>query len=71
LDGAVAPGVVVATAAGVALVGLVNFLVSFGLSLGVALESRGVTIRETRLLLIHLLARLRRRPFDWFFPPRG
>lgn len=71
LDFAVSPGVVAATAVGVALVGLVNFLVSFGLSLAVALDSRGVTFRETRLLLVHLLVRLRRRPLDWFVPPPG
>jgi site-specific recombinase len=70
LDYAVPAAVVIQTALGVAAIGLVNFLVSFGLSLAVALESRGVTFGETRRLLIHLLARLRRRPLDWFLPPR-
>ena len=56
---------------GVALIGLINFLVSFGLSLVVALESRGVSFRETRRLVRHLGKRLARRPLDWFFPPKG
>ena len=56
-------------AVGVAAIGLVNFLVSFGLSLAVAMESRGVTFRETRDLLAHLAGRLWQRPLDWFFPP--
>ncbi|MBT8404306.1 MAG: site-specific recombinase [Gemmatimonadetes bacterium] len=70
LDYRVAPGVVAVTALGVALIGLLNFLVSFGLSLAVALESRRVTFGETRELVAHLLGRLWRRPLDWFFPPR-
>jgi site-specific recombinase len=63
-------GVIAVTAFGVALVGLLNFLVSFGLSLAVALESRRVTFGETRQLVSHLLARMWRRPTDWFLPPR-
>lgn len=55
---------------GVAVIGLVNFLVSFGLSLMTALESRAVGFGETRRLLAGLGRRLLRRPQDWFFPPR-
>lgn len=69
LDYQVETAFIAQIALGVALIGLVNFLVSFGLSLAVALESRGVTFGETRRLLVHLLARLRRRPLDWFVPP--
>ncbi|MFK7844352.1 MAG: hypothetical protein AB8G77_03550 [Rhodothermales bacterium] len=57
-------------ALGVMLIGLVNFLVSFGLSLFMALESRQVRFGETGQLLAHLTSRLVRRPSDWFFPPR-
>ena len=65
------PGRVVAHAAlGVMLIGLINFLVSFGLSLTMALESRQIRFIETRRLLWHLLQRLIKRPIDWFFPPR-
>ena len=60
---------VVNAAFGVMLIGLVNFLVSFGLSLAMALESRQIRFGETRRLLWHLLQRLVRRPVDWFFPP--
>jgi site-specific recombinase len=62
-------GQIAQIAVGVALIGLVNFLVSFGLSLAVAMESRGVTFVETRELLAHLAGRLWHRPLDWFFPP--
>ena len=55
---------------GVMLIGLINFLVSFGLSLTMALESRRVTFGETRRLLGLLARRALRRPLDWFFPPR-
>lgn len=55
---------------GVILIGLINFLVSFGLSLFVALESRKVRFQETRSLVWHLIRRLFRRPIDWFFPPK-
>lgn len=65
----VALEVVWPVALGVVLIGLVNFLVSFGLSLATALESRRITWRETRTLAAHLGARFVRRPLDWFFPP--
>ena len=66
----VAWSVVWPVAVGVAAIGLVNFLVSFGLSLATALESRRITWRETRTLLIHLVGRFLMRPWDWFFPPK-
>lgn len=59
-----------AVAFGVTVIGLVNFLVSFGLSLAMALESRRITWRESRTLLRHLAERFAARPLDWFFPPR-
>lgn len=71
LDFAVPASLIATTALGVALIGLVNFLVSFGLSLAVALESRRVTFGETRTLLRLLLSRVWRRPLDWFVPPRS
>lgn len=64
-----APLFIAQVALGVALIGLVNFVVSFGLSLGLALESRSVGFADTRTLAGHLLMRLRRRPLDWFVPP--
>lgn len=55
---------------GVMLIGLVNFLVSFGLSLTMALESRRMRFGETRRLLGHLARRVMRHPLEWFFPPK-
>lgn len=69
LGGDAPAGLVGPVALGVALIGLINFLVSFGLSLMVALESRRIGFRDTRTLLRHLGRRLWRRPLDWFFPP--
>jgi site-specific recombinase len=58
-------------ALGIVLIGLVNFVVSFGLSLVTALESRRITWNETRVLARHLGYRFMARPLDWFFPPGG
>jgi len=74
LDGlqfSVATEIVVAVAIGIVLIGLVNFLVSFGLSLAMALESRRLTWRELRTVVRHLGTALVRRPLDWFWPPRS
>lgn len=69
--GSTAVGTFIVNAAlGVVLIGLVNFLVSFGLSLAMALESRSVRFGETRRLLGMLGRRLIKKPIDWFFPPR-
>ncbi len=70
LNLAVAGEVVVAVAIGILLIGLINFLVSFGLSLAMALESRRLTWRELRTVTGHLGSALVRRPVDWFWPPR-
>jgi site-specific recombinase len=67
----VGPAVLVPVALGVVAIGLANFLVSFGLSLVTAMESRRITWRETRALLARLGQSVRARPTDWFFPPRG
>lgn len=69
--GASAPRQLIVPAAfGVLLIGLVNFLVSFGLSLSIALESRNVKFKSTRRLVGRLLRRMITSPLDWFFPPR-
>ena len=61
---------VLISALGVILIGFVNFLVSFGLSLTLALESRRVRFSQTRRLIWNLFVRFLRRPLDWFLPPR-
>jgi site-specific recombinase len=67
----VAGGLIAAVAIGILLIGLINFLVSFGLSLAMALESRRLTWRELRTVIGHLGTALVRRPIDWFWPPRS
>lgn len=57
-------------AAGIALVGLVNLLVSFTLALVVALKARRVPFRYVTSLVAPLFVRLRRKPLDFIRPPR-
>lgn len=61
----------IAAGIGIVLIGLINFVVSFGLSMAMALESRRLTWRELRTVIRHLGTALLRRPFDWFWPPRS
>jgi site-specific recombinase len=67
----VAGQLVAVVAIGILIIGLVNFLVSFGLSLAMALESRRLTWRELRIVIGHLGSALVRRPIDWFWPPKS
>jgi len=65
------PGSVVLEAAlGVVLIGFVNFVISFGLTLSLALESRRITLREHKAVAGLVLRRLARRPWHFFLPPR-
>ncbi|MDW8465219.1 MAG: hypothetical protein RML35_03240 [Chloroherpetonaceae bacterium] len=57
-------------ALGVFLVGLMNFLFSFGLSLALALSSRRANFKQGRALIALVLRQFRRRPMQFFFPPR-
>lgn len=70
LDFIVAADLIAEVAAGVVLIGFINFLVSFGLTLSMALASRRITMRENGAVLRLLLRRLGRRPWHFFFPPR-
>lgn len=56
--------------AGIALIGLVNLMVSFSLALWVALRARAADTRPSRGLLRLLWQRLRREPLRFFVPPR-
>jgi site-specific recombinase len=58
------------TVLGIALIGLVNLLVSFGLALWVALRARKVRFRHGFKLLRALGRRLRDAPLDFFVGPR-
>ena len=53
---------------GVAGIGFVNFLVSFGLTLLTTLRSRGVTFLRGRLLAFMVWQDVRHRPASWLFP---
>jgi site-specific recombinase len=55
---------------GIALIGMVNLLVSFGLALWVALRARKVRFRHGIRLLRALGRRLRAAPLDFFIGPR-
>lgn len=55
---------------GIALIGLFNFLVSFGLSLSLALRSRKIPFTDVFAILGSVWERLRQEPMSFFFPPR-
>lgn len=55
---------------GIFLIGLMNFLVSFSLSLFVALKSRKVNFSQTGALLNRVFAHFLAKPQDFFYPPR-
>jgi site-specific recombinase len=62
--------VIVISASGVVLIGLVNLVVSFYLALKVALRSRGITPDDTQGLTARVFQRLRQSPREFFLPPR-
>jgi site-specific recombinase len=57
-------------ALGIALIGFLNFIVSFGFTLILALRSRQISFGQTKELLILLIKHLLRNPMDYFFYPR-
>jgi site-specific recombinase len=61
--------VLTTAALGVVLIGFVNFVVSFGATMWMTLESRRASFEQWRELIAILWTRLRRRPADWFVPP--
>jgi site-specific recombinase len=67
---AIGVGPIVAAAIGIAIIGLLNFGVSFALALFVALRARDVTRGESAALPGAVLRRFVRRPFEFFYPPR-
>ncbi len=60
----------IAAAVGIAIIGILNFGVSFVLALVVALRARDVTRGEAAALPGAVLRRFIRRPFEFFYPPR-
>nr|WP_294773913.1 recombinase [uncultured Flavobacterium sp.] len=53
---------------GIGLIGFVNFIVSFSLSLGLAFRSRNIPLSELRLLFNSTWAYFKSRPTAFFFP---
>jgi len=54
--------------AGVGIIGLVNFTVSFGLSLGLAFRSRNIPIFELRAVILSIWKHFKSKPLSFFFP---
>lgn len=55
---------------GIGLIGLFNFLVSFALSLALAMRSRGIAFRNLLPMLVAVKERFLREPRSFFLPPR-
>lgn len=53
---------------GVALIGVMNFAVSFGLSLGLAFRSRDIAITELRAIMLSVWQHFKTKPGSFFFP---
>ena len=53
---------------GIGIIGFVNFMVSFTLSIMIALRSRNIPFGEIRNMGISILHKLRRQPLHFFFP---
>ncbi len=62
---------IIATLLGVFSVGLLNFLVSFGLSLFVAIVSRRVNFKDGRALIGLVGERFKQNPMQFFFPSKS
>ncbi len=57
--------------AGIVVIGMLNLGVSFWLAFKVALASRGVRMRDRARIRHAVLARVRRAPLSFVWPPRG
>jgi site-specific recombinase len=53
---------------GIGIIGLVNFMVSFSLSLGLAFRSRAISVFELRFVTISIWRHFKSSPFSFFFP---
>ena len=53
---------------GIGIIGLVNFMVSFSLSLGLAFRSRAISLFELRFVTVSIWNHFKSRPFSFFFP---
>lgn len=62
---------VLVSVAGIFLIGLVNFLVSFTLSLTLAMRSRSIPLSDLDDIVKAIWTHFKHRPATFFFPPRG
>ena len=53
---------------GIGIIGLVNFIVSFSLSLGLAFRSRNIPFTELSSITASIWQHFKRKPFSFFFP---
>lgn len=53
---------------GIGVIGLVNFLVSFALSLGLAFRSRNIPLMEIRYIISSIWQHFKFKPLSFFFP---
>ena len=53
---------------GIGIIGLVNFIVSFSLSLGLAFRSRAISLFELRFVTSSIWNHFKSRPISFFFP---
>ncbi|UYW00874.1 site-specific recombinase [Flavobacterium agricola] len=56
---------------GVFIIGFFNFIVSFSLSLFLAMRSRSIPFREFILVNQAIFARFKKHPQTFFFPPKN
>lgn len=55
---------------GIGIIGFVNFIVSFSLSLFLAFRSRGISLLELRLVIASIWRYFKEKPMHFFFPPK-
>ena len=55
---------------GIGIIGLVNFLVSFSLSLGLAFRSRAISLFQLRYVTVSIWRHFKEKPMSFFFPIR-
>lgn len=67
-DFMVALSLVIWCVIGIGVIGLVNFLVSFALSLGLAFRSRNIPLREIRFVIASIWKHFKNKPMSFFFP---
>ena len=55
---------------GLILIGFINFIVSFGLSLALAFKSRNIPLQELKLIGKAVWSYFRKKPLRFFFPAK-